>query len=497
MDHLKSSEERKARWYAKHIEPWYMPVKTIDLNFIKNHYLTNNEAPSFRGETEEVRGCNFCQQSYVPGIPGSLLHQNHHEVKQFLNDQIREYGFVIIRHVLNIQQCNHAIDLAWDYLEAASSAEEYLHRRRNQDSIAQKNTNCPSRRRKERASQLSKYHPKSVEGRIFPFYGAGHSSFQWYLRSQYYVQDVFALIHSVDRNELITSLDGMILWTEYDDDHMGKYRGTDDGNKPTTIAAYDHDKGWFHIDQNPKTKPKFASVQGLVNLLPVIENTGGNVLVMGSHKMFPNHYLKSSKSSSDDVDVDVDVDEFYYERLKEINGDDWLEIDPNDTLLQKESTVMCLLGPGDMIVWDSRLIHCSYPGKPMPSSTNNEYEISMEEEEEGNELKRQGLVRAAGLVNMIPRSKCSIGVHSQRIQAIKNARTLTHWVDKASPLGEEQSKEVELEYQRVKYMRQNYQGESYWLDKKDEEDMHSITPKRNKRVLLSLDDLTAEQRKLI
>ena len=131
----------------------------------------------------------------------------------------------------------------------------------------------------------------------------------------------------------------MILWTEYDDDHMGKYRGTDDSNKPTTIAAYHHDKGWFHIDPNPQTKPKFAFVQSLVNLLPVIENTDGNVVVIGSYKMFPNHYLRSSKSSSDDVDVDVVVNEFYYKRLKEMNGDDWLEIDPNDTLLQKESNV--------------------------------------------------------------------------------------------------------------------------------------------------------------
>ena len=46
-----------------------------------------------------------------------------------------------------------------------------------------------------------------------------------------------------------------------------------------------------------------------------------------------------------------------------------------------------------------------------------------EEEEEGNELKRQGLVRAAGLVNMIPGTKCSINVYSKKIQAIENART--------------------------------------------------------------------------
>ena len=46
-------------------------------------------------------------------------------------------------------------------------------------------------------------------------------------------------------------------------------------------------------------------------------------------------------------------------------------------------------------------------------------------------------------------------------------------------------------------MQQNYQAESYWLDKNEEEDICSIIPERNKRVLLSLDDLTAEQRKLV
>jgi hypothetical protein len=577
MDHLKTSEERKQRWYAKNIEPQLMPVKTISLDYIKKHYEKHNnnnddvvvgsslssllggevEAEKVQEETLASTRSDHRQEDescYVPGIPASLLHDddddddddgNRHceEVKKFLNDQMQNYGFVVIRHVLNIQQCNHAIKLAWDYLEAASFTEKEMHAQQTRiKNVDEKkgNTTTKSCMTRERAQHHSRkgttpasrldgatascsspyYYPKSVEGRIYPFYGAGHSTFQWYIRSQHYVQDAFATIYNVDRNELITSLDGMILWTEYDEnnDH-DKNNGdesrkidNDDGND--NIAA--HDKGWFHLDQNPQTKPKFESIQGLVNLLPVTENTGGNVLLMGSHKKFPDHYLqqkskppppsppkKSSESSTSFDDVDI----FYYERLKEINGDDWLEIDPtDDILLQKESVIMCLLGAGDMIVWDSRLVHCSYPGKKRkPSTTTTAYcaeennkeeeeeeDFSTQEEEERNKLQRQGLTRAAGLVNMIPRVNCPIDIHTQRVQAIQNARTLTHWVDKASPLGEERSKEVELEQQRVQCMR------SHWLDEKEEEEkVYSIPKQQKQRVLLSLNDLTAEQRNLI
>ena len=81
----------------------------------------------------------------------------------------------------------------------------------------------------------------------------------------------------------------MILWSEYDDNDDDKETreiDNDDGNN--NIAAH-RDKGWFHIDQNPHTKTKFTSIQGLVNLLPVLGSTCGNVLAMGSHKRFPAH----------------------------------------------------------------------------------------------------------------------------------------------------------------------------------------------------------------
>lgn len=264
----------------------------------------------------------------------------------------------------------------------------------------------------------------------------------------------------------------MILWTEADKERLDDSSCLDD-------------KGWFHIDQNPEQKPDFTSVQGLVNLIPVTERSGGNVLVMESHKMFPDHYLQQPKQNETSAH---DVNLFYYERLKEINGDDWLEIDPHDhVLLREESIVTCLLGAGDMLIWDSRLVHCSHPGR---SSTKcgekNEKENSMTDD---GGLQNQGLTRVAGLVNMIPRAKCKLDVHTERLQAVQNARTLTHWVDKVSGLGEERGEEVEREHQRVECMR-NFDAR-LCLDGEG----HSRV--NHRRVLLSLDDLTVEQRKLI
>lgn len=476
MDHLKTIEQRKERWYATNIEPRVMPVKTINLEFMKDHVKAGS---SCCHDKEESSKNVPRSHQYIPGIPASFLH--HNEAKEYLTHQMHHYGFAVIRHVLNISECNHAITLSRDYLKAATSVEEFLQRNQKRggnysdpDTTKMRGNGMPGCFpifHDKNASSVTPVYPKSVEGRIFPFYGAGHSTFQWYLRSRYSVQDVFATIHNVGRDELITSFDGMILWTEADKDRV-------DSN------SFD-DKGWFHIDQNPQQKPEFASFQGLVNLIPVTEGSGGNVLVMGSHKMFPHHYLQQPQkieSSAHDVGL------FYRERLKEINGDDWLEIDPHDhALLQEESVVMCLLGAGDMIVWDSRLVHCSHPGR---SSTKgggkNENDLSMMND---GELQNQGLTRAAGLVNMIPRAKCTFNVHTERMQAVQNARTLTHWVDKVSGLGEEQVEEVKREQRRVECMRS--------LDACLDVGGYPRVNPRPRQVLMSLEDLTVEQRNLI
>ena len=56
----------------------------------------------------------------------AINHRHGEEIKKFLNDQIQNYGFVVIQNVLDIPQCKHAITLAWDYLKAASFTEKEI-----------------------------------------------------------------------------------------------------------------------------------------------------------------------------------------------------------------------------------------------------------------------------------------------------------------------------------------------------------------------------------
>jgi hypothetical protein len=189
------------------------------------------------------------------------------------------------------------------------------------------------------------------------------------------------------------------------------------------------DAGWFHIDQNPIHKPKFECVQGLVNLLPVTRTTGGNALVPQSHHLFPQHYTGASGDDENSLHSSPCL-QFYHDRLEELKGDDWMEIDPLDTtVLSPDNIISCLLGPGDLLLWDSRLVHCSYPGQsPVPKSDSD---IS------NHHPNHHGLSRAATIVSMMPQSKCSSQVLEQRRQAVDSARTLTHWANKVAPLGNE------------------------------------------------------------
>lgn len=207
------------------------------------------------------------------------------------------------------------------------------------------------------------------------------------------------------------------------------------------------------MDQHPIHKPDSCGIQGLVNLLPVTKATGGNVLVAHSHKHFPNHYLNNTTC-------------FYKERMKEVGTDDWLEVDPTDTVILKpQHVISCLLRPGNVLLWDSRTAHCSNPG-------------IMESEIPEFCKETCGLIRAGVLVSMVPADRVSPHVRQKRIEAVHQSQTLTHWVDKIKPLGEERPDQVALEASRVKGMR-------------------AWQTQIGKPVLLGYDDLTLEQERLV
>lgn len=420
MNHLETEQDRKDRWYAKHIAPEYVEVRSATLD----------EMTKSSGIIDKPGGSEESLPA-VPGVPSSLLQRS--EARQYLRTHLQQYGFAVVRHVMKDSECNHALSLAWDYLEAASAAEKKFQEHGGTCKVGQnKNDGAlwpkDPVRRNEVKTYKSEFYPRSVEGNIFAFYGSGHSSFMWYLRSREMVQETFAAIHNVNTDDLMTSMDGFVLWTESD---------------------RQKDRGWFHIDQSPTMKPEFCSIQGLVNLLPVTEKTGGNVVVVGSHSMFPEHYLQRKNLL------------FYEDRLKEIGTDDWLEIDPNDGMLETKRVISCLLAPGDLLIWDSRTVHCSYR-EDFEESSASVFDSQF------------GLIRAAGLVNMIPRVDCSKEFEMERKEAISNSRTLTHWATKVSPLGNERDDDVQKEGRCVRYLKQ-----------------------QRRNILLSFDDLTDSQRNLV
>ena len=77
------------------------------------------------------------------------------------------------------------------------------------------------------------------------------------------------------------------------------------------------------------------------------------------------------------------------------------EFDGNDPILQKwhsEDRIIRLgLSAGDLLLWDSRTVHCSYPP-----------EAAGEDAAEGH------IVRAAALVTMCPRGDVSVEVREER-----------------------------------------------------------------------------------
>ena len=189
-------------------------------------------------------------------------------------------------------------------------------------------------------------------------------------------------------------------------------------------------------------------------MIAVTPKIGGNVFIVGSHRLFSEHYIEENESL------------FYKDRLKELAGDDWMEIDPKDTkIFWSGSAITCLLDPGDVLIWDSRTVHCSFREKV--EKLDKVAEAARSSMNRNRFESQLGLVCTAGLVNMIPQRRSGNilndnddddngTVHRARLAAVTSSRTFTHWVDKVAPLGEERQDEVRKESYCVRYVKRKF-----------------------------------------
>lgn len=222
-------------------------------------------------------------------------------------------GFVVIKKALNPQEVCHAKALCWDFL----SRKLHWDRRKPSTWTANKKDLTP-------------------KGMIWSN-GAGQAPLPWYIRTRPRVVQIFADIWSAQGQflqrgmkfgikDMITSFDGFNVFRPW---------YLDSGSE-----LWKTQSGWWHIDQNVARSPGIETIQGLVTLYDLDKSTGSTTFVPGSH-LWVQQLRPNLKQNAKD-----------FVMLKEISQ--WGS--------QQGIRKILLCGEaGDLVLWDSRTIHCNNP----------------------------------------------------------------------------------------------------------------------------------------
>jgi len=140
-------------------------------------------------------------------------------------------------------------------------------------------------------------------------------------------------------------------------------------------------------------------VQGLVTVCDADASTGGLVVLPGSHHEHDDLIARSYIAPS---------------------CGDFVMLDDADPILEREARLVCARA-GDLILWDSRLVHCNAPGVE-----NSEAEAGPAADE---------LIRVCGYVCMTPASFASSDVLERRRAGFAQHASTTHWPHAWVPSG--------------------------------------------------------------
>mmetsp|Transcript_12203 Transcript_12203/g.14740 ORF Transcript_12203/g.14740 Transcript_12203/m.14740 type:complete len:436 (+) Transcript_12203:103-1410(+) len=204
--------------------------------------------------------------------------------------------------------------------------------------------------------------------------GIGHSEFLWEIRTLPGVKEAFSMIWGDDN--LITSFDGANIFRPWD---VG-------GGSRDSKFHHKTCGGWWHVDQGKGKTGQRHAVQGLVSLYGANASTGG-LCVMPQSQSRHDEVVQDAMSSRDYVSVQNYLPGYSTMRRK---------------------LVCC--EPGDLILWDSRTIHCNTPATHVKEPHNP------------NEL-----LRAVAYVCMTPRQMASDQVLEMRRTAYNYRVTTSHW----------------------------------------------------------------------
>jgi len=231
-------------------------------------------------------------------------------------EHFAEQGYVVIASALEGEETGRAVDLFWNWYETVTSGQV--------------------RRDSTESWGGSAWCGQKGNG-ITGFSGIGQSEFMWFVRTRPRVLSAFARIWGVkEADDLLVSFDG-----------CGTFR------PPTVNPTWRTKGGWFHTDQNGCfTGSDFKCAQGLVTLYDQDATTGGFAVIPGSHKDHAN----------------------IFSRWPQKRTHDFFIVPREDPVFASASPRIVTARAGDLIIWDSRCLHCNVPAwhrfddLPLPSA---------------------------------------------------------------------------------------------------------------------------------
>jgi hypothetical protein len=273
---------------------------------------------------------------------------------------LAENGYAVVSGVASHEEIAEASHLFWNFLE-----KETLMRRDDASSWTDENfTKIGSTR----------------SGIIF-YRGIQHSDALWFVRCLSKVKRAFQQVWGTD--ELIVSYDGGNIFRPW---HL----------KESDTYSKTH-SGWYHVDQG-KLQPGFQCVQGLVTLKDVNASTGGFCCIPGSHH-YHDQVLQTDTSNNPERNYIPIPSDFQPTGVE---------------IPQREILVSCRAG--DLILWDSRTIHCNSPAitDPVipPSLPPNQSDA---------------LLRMVCYVCMTPTARASETILRHRVDLFECGIGTNHW----------------------------------------------------------------------
>lgn len=272
-------------------------------------------------------------------------------------NHLHENGYVVLSRIMDADQLSTARNCIWNDIE----------------------TGAPNVKRNDPRT----WHAWPLDRRGFMLQGGvAHGLGAWGVRSLPKVRCAFEQIWGTA--ELIVSMDAVIAWRPW---WIGC--AETEGWRPRTEG--------LHLDQNPFDKPGRCSVQGMVSLYDVTNETGGLEVVPESHHAKAKRELK--------------------ERCPHLAGaGDWCpglaDLYPKEGGGGGYEPRLVMAAAGDLILWDSRCVHGGAigTGKIRTASAGT-----------------AELARLAVPVCMTPRAWATEHVLDLRRQAFARGQVLTHW----------------------------------------------------------------------